>query len=110
MVERGEIEGRDVEATVRAGVGPVLDDGADTLVLGCTHFSFLKTTIAKVAGPDIRVIDPAPAVAAQASRVASEAGNGYLKFMASGNLGEFESLVDSLTELERPGPALPFPP
>ncbi len=70
MVERGEIAGRDVETTVRKRLEPVLDDGADTLVLGCTHFSFLKPTITKVAGPDIRVIDPAPAVAAQTSRVA----------------------------------------
>ncbi len=109
LVEKGETGGTDVVELVQAVVGPVLAGGADTLVLGCTHFSFLKPTIATVAGPEIRVIDPTPAVAAQTSRVASEEGNGSLEFVASGSLEEFENLVDRLSELERLRPALPFP-
>jgi glutamate racemase len=108
MVEKGETNGKHVEDSIREVVGPVLESGADTLVLGCTHFSFLGPTISKVVGPSIRVLDPAPAVAAQTTHVASEQGNGSLEFIASGNIEEFENLVDSLTGLERLHPALPF--
>ena len=109
MVEKGQVEGTKVETAVRAVIEPVLEGGADTLVLGCTHFSFLAPTIVKVAGPQIRVIDPAPAVAAQTSCIAKDVGAGETKFVASGNLVEFEYLLDRLTKLERHGPALPFP-
>ena len=109
MVEKGEVEGTKVETAVRAVIEPVLEDGADTLVLGCTHFSFLAPTIVKVAGPQIRVIHPAPAVAAQTSRIAKDVGAGETKFVASGELVESEYLLDRLTKLERHGPALPFP-
>ena len=108
MVERGSVVGAAVESSIRTAVQPVLDEGADTLVLGCTHFSFLKPAIVNVVGPSIRVIDPAPAVAIQTSRVAEDVGKGEMEFVASGSLNEFQDLVDSLTELERRHPALPF--
>lgn len=109
LVERGSVSGDAVESSIRTAVQPVLEEGADTLVLGCTHFSFLKQAIVNVAGPKIRVIDTAPAVAAQTSRVAEDVGSSEMRFVASGSLAEFENLVDSLTELKRRHPALPFP-
>jgi glutamate racemase len=63
LVEGGILTGPKAEATVKASIQPLLDEGADTLVLGCTHYPFLMDTIRKVAGPSIQVIDPAPAVA-----------------------------------------------
>ena len=74
MVEAGVLDGPDVEEAVRAAVVPVLERGADTLVLGCTHFPFLEPVIRRVAGPEIHIIDPAPAVAKQTRRVAEELG------------------------------------
>lgn len=65
QVESGELEGEAVEQMVRADVIPLLDAGADTLVLGCTHFSYLRPTIEAVVGDKARIIDPAPAVARQ---------------------------------------------
>lgn len=109
IVERGSVGGAAVESSIRTAVQPVLDEGADTLVLGCTHFSFLKQAIVNVAGPKIRIIDPAPAVAAQTSRVAEDVGTSEIHFVTSGSLEEFENLVDSLTELESRHTALPFP-
>lgn len=68
LVETGETTGRKAEAVVTESIEPLLDAGADTIVLGCTHYPFLTDTIAKVATtmvPDreISIIDPAPAVA-----------------------------------------------
>ena len=69
LVERGELDGAEVERTVRASLQPLLDAGADTIVLGCTHYPFLQPVIQRIAGPDVRVIDPAPAVAKQLVKV-----------------------------------------
>lgn len=68
LVESGNITGRQAENIVGESLEPLLDAGADTIVLGCTHYPFLSETISKVAGmltPDrnITIIDPAPAVA-----------------------------------------------
>ena len=68
LVENGMTSGPKAEATVMESLEPLLDAGADTIVLGCTHYPFLSDTIAKVASDltpsrQITIIDPAPAVA-----------------------------------------------
>lgn len=74
LVESGKLAGADAESTVEASLRPLLAEGADVVVLGCTHYPFLLDTMKKIAGPDIRFIDPAPAVAKQLLRVMSEEG------------------------------------
>lgn len=69
LVERGVLEGAEAEAVVEKSVRPLLDAGADNIVLGCTHYPFLENAIRAVAGPSVHIINPAPAVAAQAARV-----------------------------------------
>ncbi len=44
-------------------ISPLLEQGIDTLVLGCTHYPLVKSAIEKVAGPSVRVVDPSPAIA-----------------------------------------------
>jgi glutamate racemase len=56
---------------VRQYVLPLVQDGADTLVLGCTHFTFLRRLIEAVAGPDVRVIDTCEAVARRVAQLAA---------------------------------------
>jgi glutamate racemase len=43
---------------------PLLDEGIDTLVLACTHYPLLKPLLARVAGPDVSLIDSAESTAA----------------------------------------------
>lgn len=74
LVERGVLDGSEAEKCVKAAVQPLLDEGADCLVLGCTHYPFLIDTIRKVAGPYVQVIDPAPAVARQTLCVMEDEG------------------------------------
>ena len=74
LVEAGKLDGPEVEATVRASLQPLLDAGADTIVLGCTHYPFLQPVIERLAGPSVRVIDPAPAVARQTLHVLEQRG------------------------------------
>lgn len=68
LVEAGNTHGPEAERIVRESLEPLLDKGADVIVLGCTHYPFLSDTIAKVAEDiyperDMTIIDPAPAVA-----------------------------------------------
>jgi len=101
QVETGVVDGFEVEDLVAAVVASVVAEGADTLVLGCTHFSFLRPTIERVAGPDVIVIDPAAAVARQTSRVAFDPdGTGLLLMAASGDLEQFATLARTLADLE----------
>lgn len=68
LVESGNTTGPKAESIVMESLEPLLDAGADTIVLGCTHYPFLKEAIEKVASAltpsrEITIIDPAPAVA-----------------------------------------------
>lgn len=97
LVEDGVVDGPVVEAAVAKEVTTAVESGADTLVLGCTHFSFLTGVIQRVAGPGVTVIDPAPAVARQTARVAYVTeGSGTLIMAASGNRPRFAELAVTL--------------
>ena len=69
LVEKGILDGPEAYATVRTSLQPLLDAGADRIVLGCTHYPFLRPVIEAIAGPGVQVIDPAPAVARQTVRM-----------------------------------------
>jgi glutamate racemase len=74
QVEAGALEDAATDALLERYIRPLLDAGADTLVLGCTHYPFLLPRIARIAGPGVAVIDAAPAVAAQAGRLLAARG------------------------------------
>jgi len=46
-------------------INPMLEAGADHIVLGCTHYSFLIPAIRKITGNKAELLDPTPAVAQQ---------------------------------------------
>ncbi|MCP9816737.1 glutamate racemase [Synechococcus sp. GreenBA-s] len=69
LVERGELQGPDCEALLQGFVGPMLAAGADTIVLGCTHYPFVIEAIRRLVGPSLAVVDPAPAVARHLGQV-----------------------------------------
>jgi glutamate racemase len=110
IVESGDLDGADVIEQVRTHIGPLLSRGADTLVLGCTHFTFLVDTIRAVAGPEVSVIDPAHAVARQARLVhpPSFEGNGSLRAMVSGDAAQFARLSKTVAGISFPDGVLPL--
>ncbi len=67
QVEAGLLEGEEAEAQVRRHLDPVLQTGADVLVLACTHYTFLAPLIRRLVGSEVALIDPAPAVARRAA-------------------------------------------
>jgi glutamate racemase len=68
-VEAGKLDTPETEDLLRKCISPLISAGADQLVLGCTHYPFLMPAIKKLVGPDVSIIDPAPAVASQTARI-----------------------------------------
>jgi glutamate racemase len=63
LVERGHTSGPAVERAVLPLIRPLIAAGIDTLVLGCTHYPFLRPAIELAAGPGVQIIDSGEAIA-----------------------------------------------
>lgn len=108
LVENGETHGTKAESVIEASLRPLLEAGADTIVLGCTHYPFLADAIRNTASriaPErkISIIDPAPAVARHLVEVMKEEGitekktEGFsMELFSSGNPSVLNSLYSSL--------------
>jgi glutamate racemase len=68
-VERGDLSTEQTAAVVRRAVEPMLERGADAIVLGCTHYPYLGPLIREVAGDSVQIIDAGEGVARQSARV-----------------------------------------
>ena len=71
-VERGELDSTDTKALIRLYTAPLLAESADTIVLGCTHYPFLKQTIQNIVGDNVSLIDTGAAVAKQLKQKLTE--------------------------------------
>jgi len=103
QVEAGEFSSRATRFLVEQYVRPLVDKGADTIVLGCTHYPFLSAVIRDVAGPGVTVIDPAVAVARELRRrldmhglLAPETRRGTEQFWTTGPVDEAQAVFDQL--------------
>lgn len=63
LVEEGWTEGEVARLTARRYLTPLLEEGVDTLLLGCTHYPHLRGLLQEVAGPGVELVEPAEAVA-----------------------------------------------
>jgi glutamate racemase len=68
QVEAGELATAATRELVARYTKPLLERGADTLVLGCTHYPFLRPLIAELVGREVQLIDTGEAVARQVVR------------------------------------------
>ena len=96
------------EGMLRQYLAPMLAEGIDSLVLGCTHYPFLRPGLDRVVGPGVTIVDPAPAVARQTGRVLARLGRlrpdgvGQVSYYTSGDAAAFEAMVRWLVDI--PGP------
>ena len=74
QIEAGGLDAPETRRILEDALQPMLARGIDAVVLGCTHYPFVIPLIEEIAGPQARVIDPAPAVARQVGRVLAERG------------------------------------
>lgn len=105
QIECGDLDGPQTRAILTSALAPMLAQGMDTVVMGCTHYPFVIPLIQQIAGPGVRVIDPAPAIARQAERVL--AAHGWLAppgpaasvaYRTTGAAGPFRALVEQLLD------------
>lgn len=69
MVERGEVDSPHLHSLLHSYLDPLMAEGIDVLVLGCTHYPFLRPAIEQVLGDGVVVIDTSAPVARQVERV-----------------------------------------
>ena len=74
MIETGELDGPAMDALLHEFLQPILAEGADTVVLACSHYPFVLPAIRRLCGEQVNVIDPAPAIARYLGRQLEEYG------------------------------------
>jgi glutamate racemase len=103
QIEAGELEAPETRHILEEALLPMLEKGIDTVVLGCTHYPFVIPLIEKIVSPDVRVIDPAPAVARQVGRLLEAYGlvnpaeeRGSLDILTTGEPQRLQELLPRL--------------
>ena len=105
LVESLDLNSENTRTVVERSLRPLLEQGADNIVLGCTHYPFLVPVMQEIAGSDVRFIDPAPAAARQLSRVldaygmSTGEGPGSVELKSSGPVDSVRRLYESLREV-----------
>jgi glutamate racemase len=100
QIENGELDTPATRAILENALKPMLAQGIDTIVLGCTHYPFVIPLIQTITGPAVRVLDPAPAVARQVARLieinfrqCSDKKRGKMEFYTSSSPGNLTHLL-----------------
>ncbi|MDB2497061.1 glutamate racemase [Verrucomicrobiales bacterium] len=101
LVEAGKLDGSEVDAAIDEAVAPMLDAGADALVLGCTHYPFLSPAIRSRIPESVSLIDTGPAVALRVAELLPKAPdsseeNSEIHIETTGELSVLEELLPML--------------
>lgn len=101
-IEQADVDGPELRLLVEGYVRPMLDAGADVIVLGSTHYVFLMPLLSEIAGPDVTLVETGAAVARQLARVLQEHGlsaagaNGAERFWTSGDPNSSRRVISAL--------------
>ena len=103
QIEQGNLNGDETCRILEDALLPMLEKNIDTVVLGCTHYPFVIPLIERIVGENVRVIDPAPAVAKQVKRLLEAGGiksqrsaRGQVRLFTSGDVASLKSLLPLL--------------
>lgn len=103
-IESGDLHGPTTRKLLEAFILPALAEGADTIVLGCTHYAFVGQQIAEIAGPSVNIVAPADAIARQLSRLLDSQtgsvppGTPSTEFYTTGATNRLASFLASIGE------------
>lgn len=102
-VEMGSLDGDATKSLLSKYVEPLLKEGADTLVLGCSHYPFLRETLESLVPAGINIIDTGPAVAVHTRNVFASMkpidngeARGTTSFWTSGSPAALAQLLETL--------------
>jgi glutamate racemase len=103
QIEAGELASPTTRAILEGALLPMLARGADAIVLGCTHYPFVTPVIQQIAGPEVAIIDPAPAVARQVKRLVELYGLAgdpaeinTTTYLTTGDMAKFSRVLEQL--------------
>lgn len=103
QVEGGLLSSESTRSLVERYLRPMLDRGADTIVLGCTHYPFVSDVIRDVAGPTVTIVDSAAPVARELRRrlqatglLAPDTRRGAETFWTTGSLDHARAVIGQL--------------
>lgn len=107
LVEAGKTDGPDVERLLHPLIDPLIKWGVDVIVLGCTHYPFLRDAIQRLAGPSVQLIDSGSAIARRVDDVleslelkrANRSETGGFQMLTSGVASEVDAVVNRLLNL-----------
>lgn len=103
QIESGAFDTPATETMLRGWLEPLLARNIDALVLGCTHYPIVRPLIERIVGPEVRIIDPSPAIARQVERILLRDGIeapsnaiGDLRCWTSGDRSQFIVMLERL--------------
>jgi glutamate racemase len=104
QIEKGELRSQATALLLRRYVDPLLAQGADTLVLGCTHYPFIQPLLASLVPVGTQIVDTGAAVALQLVRLLEKAGmtgqgSGALDVFTTGSVSSMTRACDVLLGL-----------
>ena len=109
LVERGEMTEPSTKQAVQEYLTPLLEQDIDTLLLGCTHYPFLRPLIEEFVGPNVQIVDPAATLAQYVSEwlhnqkgVIKDNSESSRQFWVSAHPERFRELAQSLLKMEIP--------
>ena len=102
LIEEGHLEDERLHALLERLTRPLRQASVDTVVLGCTHYAFVSGALGRVLGPDVRLVDSAPAVARRTEHLlrddaaARTNGPGDFRVLTTGDPGKVAPVVARL--------------
>jgi len=98
LVESGKSDSEEAKVAAKDYVAPLIREGCRTIILGCTHYPFVRKAIELAAGPGVTIVDPAKETALALGKILKEHGiesrklDGDHLFFASGETSGFAAL------------------
>jgi glutamate racemase len=108
QIEAGNLMGAQTRQILESALIPMLAEGIDTVVMGCTHYPFVIPLIEQIVAryrqisqaiPPVQIIDPAPAVARQVARLlpaGEETAPATFRLITSGDTAAFQRILPIL--------------
>jgi len=112
-IESGELRSAATALLLRRYIEPLLAEGADTLVLGCTHYPFVQPLIKTLVPAQTQIVDTGAAVASQLARLLAQRGlqapltqQGALEMFTSGSRSALAAACTRLLQIDVPATSI----
>jgi glutamate racemase len=102
LVEEGMLSGPELARRMETYLAPLREAGVDTVVLGCTHYVFVRDAVRDALGPDVLLLDSGEAIARRTRQILTEAGAladggpGSIRILTTGDPADVSSVIHRL--------------